>query len=59
MEPVEGWPTGFSARAWLENWLQIPAAALAGKRPIDCLSREDGARQVSRLLAVMAGHVYA
>lgn len=58
MAPVEGWPEGFSTRAWLENWLQKPIAALAGKRPLDYLGTQEGLQQVSRVLWAMTGHVY-
>jgi putative toxin-antitoxin system antitoxin component (TIGR02293 family) len=50
---------GFDAAQWLSEWLQQPAPALAGARPLDFLDTVEGQAMVSGLIAQMQSGAYA
>lgn len=50
---------GFDPARWLSEWLQQPAPALAGARPLDFLDTVEGQAMVSGLIAQMQSGAYA
>lgn len=48
----------FRADLWLTQWLETPAPALGGRRPLDYLDSTDGVELVSRLLESQRGWSY-
>lgn len=48
----------FNVAAWLAQWLEAPAPALGGRRPLDYLDSADGVELVSRLLESQRGSSY-
>ena len=50
---------GFDAGRWVEEWLQRPLPALAGKKPADYMDTMSGQDLVSKLLAQSQYGTYA
>lgn len=59
MVSESGQPEGFSAAAWLSNWLLEPLPALGGQRPVDMMDTMEGQSLVANLLAQMQSGAYA
>lgn len=51
-------PQVFDSGKWLVDWIQKPHSALAGKRPLDCLSTASGVAAVSKILGAMQSGAY-
>jgi len=48
----------FDTVAWLRQWIELPHAALGGRRPVDLIGTPTGAEAVSRLLGAMESGAY-
>jgi putative toxin-antitoxin system antitoxin component (TIGR02293 family) len=54
-----GEPGGFDATAWLSRWLQEPAPALGGVRPVDLMDTMEGQALVANTLEKAQSGAYA
>ncbi|MDO8777184.1 MAG: MbcA/ParS/Xre antitoxin family protein [Burkholderiaceae bacterium] len=58
MVAQSGSHTGFDSRRWLNEWLELPLAALDGAKPADYMATKAGLQLVLRLLTQMQSGAY-